>query len=386
MDGEPFLRRLPGADRIPVATSLGFLAATVAAVAAGSGTLLQRSVAAVLPVFLSLRLAAHARDLDLRDDYGDLGTVVGWTAGGTAVMALIVGWFAFVGLGLGVAVPPAVASVTALAAGALLGTLVGRYSVEARRQVEAATRAEVEREYTRRQRERIALLNRILGHHTRNAVNVVTLSAEALAPHVDGEGEDHVEAIRDRGARLSETVGVIQDVAETLAEVRELRERDAAAVVRDELERARERYPEAEFRADALPESAPALADELFERVVRAQLENAVEHSDRETPTVRVDLEDGDDAVRVRVADDGPGVPDDRKDLVFDAGDRGTTTEGDGLELFLADAVVDRYGGSIDVGDNDPRGAVFHTTVPKPGAGSRGADRDLDVNPAILPR
>jgi sensor histidine kinase regulating citrate/malate metabolism len=38
---------------------------------------------------------------------------------------------------------------------------------------------------------------------------------------------------------------------------------------------------------------------------------------------------------------------------------------GSGVGLCCADALVDGYGGSVTVTDNDPRGAVFEVKLPK---------------------
>jgi signal transduction histidine kinase len=63
----------------------------------------------------------------------------------------------------------------------------------------------------------------------------------------------------------------------------------------------------------------------------------------------------------VRVADDGPGVPDELKDAVFRRDETGMTETavGSGFGLFFVDQMMDRYGGSVRIEDNEPRGAVF---------------------------
>jgi len=79
-----------------------------------------------------------------------------------------------------------------------------------------------------------------------------------------------------------------------------------------------------------------------------------------------------DETVTVRVADDGPGIPDRQKASVFERGEKGPTSSGTGLGLYLVGALVDSYDGEIDVRDNDPRGAVFEVRLPR--AGEAAAD------------
>jgi len=74
-------------------------------------------------------------------------------------------------------------------------------------------------------------------------------------------------------------------------------------------------------------------------------------------------------AVLVSVADEGPGVPDDDKERVFqrfyqsEAG-RAVRGRGVGLGLSICQAIVDEHGGAIWVADNEPRGSVFNVLIP----------------------
>ena len=66
----------------------------------------------------------------------------------------------------------------------------------------------------------------------------------------------------------------------------------------------------------------------------------------------------------MRVGDDGPGIPDDRKTAVFGKGEKGPGSDGTGLGLYLVRTLVVSYGGEIRVEDNDPRGSVFLVELP----------------------
>ncbi|WAL66687.1 HAMP domain-containing sensor histidine kinase [Amycolatopsis cynarae] len=102
--------------------------------------------------------------------------------------------------------------------------------------------------------------------------------------------------------------------------------------------------------------------------IARNLLTNAVHHG---APPFSV-LIDGTDAdrVTVRVADSGPGVPEDLLDLVFDRfvrGDRArTATEGSGLGLAIARENARVHGGDITVANDG--GAVFTLTLPRTAA------------------
>ena len=68
-----------------------------------------------------------------------------------------------------------------------------------------------------------------------------------------------------------------------------------------------------------------------------------------------------DDEAVVRVADDGPGIPESERDRVFE---RGVSTDGGGYGLYVAETVVERLGGDIYVEESDLGGAAFVVEVP----------------------
>ncbi len=70
-------------------------------------------------------------------------------------------------------------------------------------------------------------------------------------------------------------------------------------------------------------------------------------------------------AVQVRVADNGPGIPDDRKEEIFDEGETGVDSDSTGLGLFLVHTLVERYEGTVWIEDNEPEGRVFVVELPK---------------------
>lgn len=102
-----------------------------------------------------------------------------------------------------------------------------------------------------------------------------------------------------------------------------------------------------------------------LQRLVRNLLDNAVRHAESSV-TVRLALQDG--GARLTVEDDGPGVPADRRQVVFDrfvrADEARTRHEGGaGLGLAIVKAIVERHGGSVSVDDATP-GARFVVRLP----------------------
>jgi sensor histidine kinase regulating citrate/malate metabolism len=68
--------------------------------------------------------------------------------------------------------------------------------------------------------------------------------------------------------------------------------------------------------------------------------------------------------VTVRNADDGPGIPDDRKGDVFGKGEKGIGSPGTGIGLYLLERLLDEFGGDVWFEDNEPTEAVGCVELP----------------------
>jgi two-component system sensor histidine kinase KdpD len=99
-------------------------------------------------------------------------------------------------------------------------------------------------------------------------------------------------------------------------------------------------------------------------------LTNLVDNAARHSPaggTVTIDVHLDGAAIRVRVGDDGPGIPAELREKVFEAFYRGRDEPerpGSGLGLAIAQAIVTAHGGRIWVGGSDEGSAlVFELPV-----------------------
>jgi len=100
--------------------------------------------------------------------------------------------------------------------------------------------------------------------------------------------------------------------------------------------------------------------------VLLAQLmQNAVIHNPREAKAIWIRLDEHYEDYELSIADNGPGIPDSRKQSLFDSSRRYG-----GIGLHLAHHIIDRYAGRIAIRDRidgDPsQGADFRVSFPKP--------------------
>jgi nitrogen fixation/metabolism regulation signal transduction histidine kinase len=118
----------------------------------------------------------------------------------------------------------------------------------------------------------------------------------------------------------------------------------------------------------------------LLRRVIDNLVRNAVEavRAARVEGTGRVvvsaESDPGRRRARIRVADDGPGVPEDARERLFDPYFT-TKADGTGLGLAIVKKVVLDHGGTIDVGASTFGGAEFLVTLPLRSASMAGSLR-----------
>jgi signal transduction histidine kinase len=99
-------------------------------------------------------------------------------------------------------------------------------------------------------------------------------------------------------------------------------------------------------------------------RVLRALLDNALRHGAPSGTTVTVAVDALDHRGRVRVLDEGAGVPPDERERIFGRFERGATRgTGFGLGLALARGLARQMGGDVHA-TGAQRGACFEATLP----------------------
>jgi signal transduction histidine kinase len=113
-------------------------------------------------------------------------------------------------------------------------------------------------------------------------------------------------------------------------------------------------------------------ADQLT-RLIRNLLDNADRHAAAQVRlTVTAQDDDDDDTALIEVADDGPGIPAEDRERIFDRFVRLQTSRtrrpgssaGTGLGLSIARDIVTAHGGTISVTDSTGPGATFTVRIP----------------------
>jgi two-component system, NtrC family, nitrogen regulation sensor histidine kinase NtrY len=106
------------------------------------------------------------------------------------------------------------------------------------------------------------------------------------------------------------------------------------------------------------------LDPEQIRRVIINLVDNAIEAMERRGAIVlETQLDPSNGLVRVMVSDNGPGIPAAEREKLF-LPYYSTKRRGSGLGLAIVRRIIAEHGGSIDVGDNTPRGTRFTIELP----------------------
>jgi len=99
------------------------------------------------------------------------------------------------------------------------------------------------------------------------------------------------------------------------------------------------------------------MADGTLYHVLDNLVSNSIKHG---TPScIRIEIEEGNEVVLVRVTDYGIGIPKEARDKLFQEGYKYGPMGNTGLGLFIVRRLVQRYGGRIWLDENVPDRTVF---------------------------
>jgi two-component system, OmpR family, sensor kinase len=247
--------------------------------------------------------------------------------------------------------------------------------------------ARAEREAAlKRQREFVADAS----HELRTPLTSILANLELLQTSLDEPAQEDERAMVDSAlrssSRMSRLVGDLLLLARADAGRIGARTRcDLAEVARNAAAEVAPTIGERELRVE---NEQPLLVDgnpDELHRMVLNLLDNAARHTPRGS---RIELRlraEGTSAV-VEVADNGPGVPAELREQVFERfvrGDGPADTAiggGSGLGLAIVSAVARSHGGSAKAGESDLGGALFRVRLPL-----RTSKTEQGINPALDP-
>jgi PAS domain S-box-containing protein len=221
------------------------------------------------------------------------------------------------------------------------------------------TERRVQAEQLERQNERLEEFASVLSHDLRNPLNVAQGYVELFADDAEGEQAEHAR-------RASEAL----DRMETLVDDTLVLAREGPAVTDPEpvelAEAARSAWRSVDTESATLDVRAELTAPGDGERVKRLfenLFRNSIQHASDGAAVSVEPLADG-----FAVTDDGPGIPEEKRDEVLEYGFT-TDDEGTGLGLSIVSDIAEAHGWRVAVAESEAGGARFEFHGVEPASG-----------------
>jgi len=209
-------------------------------------------------------------------------------------------------------------------------------------------------ESLRRKNERLDEFARLVSHDLRNPLTVAEGRLDLLESdlHTLSEANDvgddvtalrtHIEEITHAHDRMRQLIEDLLLVARAGDDVDGGETVDLASLASE----AWRNVATAEATLDTRTDRTLQADRSRLERLVENLFRNAIEHGGEDVTVVVGDLENG-----FYITDDGPGIPPDDRDRVFESGYT-TSPEGTGFGLRIVEQVADAHGWDVRVADD----------------------------------
>jgi len=222
-------------------------------------------------------------------------------------------------------------------------------------------------------------------HELRTPLTSIRAFSEILSDNPDldpAERADYLRIVVQETERLTRLINQVLDLSKLESGGAEwhIEPVDLGEVVTTSAQATAQLFREREVDLEVdMPGSAPIVRadrDRLVQVLVNL-LSNAVKFCPHETGRVQIGIETRDAMARVDVRDNGPGIADEDREVIFEKFRQGGDTRinrpaGTGLGLAISRQLVEHLGGRLWVESHAGEGATFSFTLPVAivGAGS----------------
>ncbi|GKZ14101.1 histidine kinase N-terminal 7TM domain-containing protein [Haladaptatus sp. T7] len=214
--------------------------------------------------------------------------------------------------------------------------------------------------------EQIEFFNGVLRHDILNGITVVNGNLELLEPHVAATGESYFETVRNWSEDIGQLTEKVRSVSQTVtdSESVSLESVSLSDALSRRVTKVRNTYPNVSIDAD-IEDGLAVSGNELLGEVVENVLLNAIEHHDRDDPSLVIRTRRSEETVRVEIEDDGPGISEEMKTRVFDRNVTSESTGSIGFGLYFVSVMMEQYDGSVWFEDANPCGTVAILSFPQ---------------------
>jgi PAS domain S-box-containing protein len=215
----------------------------------------------------------------------------------------------------------------------------------------------------RRNRKQLQVLGRLLRHNVKNDMNVIMGLAERIKAHGSNVVTPHAEKILEKSRTFVGRAENQQRITELLTGRAETNRLDLVPVVKTVVSDVQQQHPDATLEAD-LAADCPTITTHEIKEAIRELVENAVVHSEQESPSVNIQLRCTDGITELKIRDDGPGIPEQEWKVLTEEGEINPLHHGTGLGLWFVNEVVRHSNGTLSFDGNDSRGSTVAVRLP----------------------
>ena len=194
--------------------------------------------------------------------------------------------------------------------------------------------------------ETLQIMNKILRHDLLNKLTIMKSSLWLLEEKNDKSSIDRLNRSIDSGIGLIERIRELESFIMAKGELIPVSISEVAEEVSNNI------HIQVKINGNAI-----ALADQALFSVFENIYRNAIVHG--KTDNIDVDISSKKNICEIRITDTGEGIPEFIKDNVFEEGISYGSGKGSGLGLYIVKKTIERYGGTITVEDNKPKGTIF---------------------------
>jgi signal transduction histidine kinase len=208
-------------------------------------------------------------------------------------------------------------------------------------------------------------------HELRTPLTTIRGNVGLLLKRDDITSEDRVAALKDIAGESERMSRMVQDLL-TLARADagyhlEKEPVDLRPIVQDVSRQAQALQPTRRIELlDGQPATVRGNADAI-KQLLWILIDNAFRHTSQDGQ-ISVTLQAGSQSAALKVSDNGPGIPKDDLERIFERfyqSDASRAGEGTGLGLAIARWIAQEHGGRISAANNPQGGAAFTVVLPR---------------------
>jgi nitrogen fixation/metabolism regulation signal transduction histidine kinase len=206
-----------------------------------------------------------------------------------------------------------------------------------------------------------------VAHEIKNPLTPMRLTVQSFERRFDPSDEKIKEKLKEFSQTLIQQIDVMSSIASAFSDFAKMptqkkEQIEIISVVKFALDIFNEDY----IKYDTENTELFAYLDKTqLVRILTNLVKNAIQATDKkENPLIEVKVLSEDNNLKITVSDNGKGISEDVKDLIFEPKFT-TKTSGMGLGLAMIKNIIEAYDGSISFTSKEGVGTIFTVTLPK---------------------